>query len=121
MSNEVRVPGSAVIELDHGITVSLFEAQTDDPAHLIWIDTVENTGRIRIRLNDADPLYNGDPEKDEQPMAAFRKAFESSILEVLDEIEASTEAEDMDPVFEARDAAGDLLAGILNRLRKETS
>jgi hypothetical protein len=108
-------------EFDHGITVGRYESEADG-AHVIWIDTKMNTGRIRVDLNDGDiPLFDADPELHDHPLMALRKAYEQPTLDVIDEIEKSREADDMAPVFEARDAAEDLLSSILNRLRKETS
>jgi hypothetical protein len=121
VSDEIRVDSGTVVEFEHGIRVGQYESERDG-AHLVWIDTDERTGHIRVELNDAlHPLYDGDCETTDDRLTQIRKAFEDSIVEVLDEIEKSRDADDMGPVFEARDAADDLLSSILNRLRKETS
>jgi hypothetical protein len=114
-------PTGYPLEFDHGITVGQYESE-DDGAHLVWIDTQENTGHIRVYLNDGDiPLYDGDPEKVDHPLMALRKEFEPMIIAALNDIDGSTEADSMDEVFAARDDAGDLLSVILTRLKEATS
>lgn len=109
------------VDFRHGIRVGQYESE-DDGAHLIWIDTLEGTGHIRVNLNDGNiPLFDGDPEKVDHPLMALREEFEPMIIAALNDIDGSTEADTMDEVFAARDDAGDLLSVILTRLKEVTS
>jgi hypothetical protein len=115
------LPTAYPVEFDYGITVGAYNSE-EDGAHLVWIDTTEGTGHIRVYLNDGSiPLFDGDPEKVDHPLMQLRKEFEAEIDAVLIDIEGSTEADSMDDVFTARDDAGDLLTQILNRLKEMTA
>ena len=48
-----------------GVRVAAFIGA--DGAKVIQIDTREETGRIRVNLNDGQPLFNGDPERHDAP------------------------------------------------------
>lgn len=97
------LPTAYPAEFDYGITVGVYESE-DDGAHLIWIDTQEHTGHIRVYLNDGSiPLFDGDPEKVDHPLMQLRKEFESRLEQVS-----------------AADTV-DLLSDILNRLKEMTA
>lgn len=73
------LPTGYPFEFDHGITVGQYESD-EDGAHLVWIDTTEDTGHIRVYLNDGSiPLFDGDPEKVDHPLMQLRKEFEAEI------------------------------------------
>lgn len=50
---------SRPVEVDVGISET-------DGTHLVQIDTADNTGRVRVFINDGT-IYDGDPETDEPP------------------------------------------------------
>ncbi|MDP9903163.1 hypothetical protein [Arthrobacter bambusae] len=58
---------------DRGLTVDVRPAHPDlvddggPEAIVVQIDTGEKTGRLRVNLNDGPPVWDGDPEQDEQP------------------------------------------------------
>lgn len=61
-----------------GIWPASPELEDNDPeAVVVQIDTGENTGRIRINLNDA-PVWDGDPSTDEQPGSLFHYRAEGA-------------------------------------------
>lgn len=50
----------------HGITVTTYHGARDG-VPVVQIDTAEDTGRLRVNLNDAPPLYDGNPELHSAP------------------------------------------------------
>lgn len=50
----------------HGITVTTYHGARDG-IPVVQIDTAEDTGRLRVNLNDGPPLYDGNPELHSAP------------------------------------------------------
>jgi len=74
----------------------------------------DDGGSVKDYENYEDSVL--DFAADVEPTVRALVGMRDEIVEVLNEIEASTEADSMDPVFDARDRAGDLLAAILTMI-----
>lgn len=65
-NNHGQPPAPPPVEVDTGIS-------DIDGTHIVQIDTADNTGRIRVFINDGT-IYDGDPETDRPPWGVLRGA-----------------------------------------------